>query len=32
MGMTVTPLHEEISGRTERPLLLLFAAVGLVLS
>ena len=31
MGMTVTPLQEEISGRMERPLLLLFAAVGLVL-
>jgi predicted permease len=29
--ITVTPLHEEISGRMERPLLLLFAAVGLVL-
>jgi len=29
--MTVTPLQEEISGRMERPLLLLFAAVGLVL-
>jgi predicted permease len=31
MGVTVTPLQEEISGRMERPLLLLFAAVGLVL-
>ena len=31
MGMTVTPLRVEISGRMERPLLLLFAAVGLVL-
>jgi len=31
MGMTVTPLQEEITGRMERPLLLLFAAVGLVL-
>lgn len=31
LEMTVTPLHEEIAGRMERPLLLLFAAVGLVL-
>jgi putative ABC transport system permease protein len=31
LEMTITPLHEEISGRMERPLLLLFAAVGLVL-
>src|SRR5262245_30671175 len=31
MGMTVTPLQEEISGRMERPLLLLLASVGLVL-
>ena len=31
LGIVVTPLQEEISGRMERPLLLLFAAVGLVL-
>jgi putative ABC transport system permease protein len=31
IDMTVTPLQEEISGRMERPLLLLFAAVALVL-
>lgn len=31
VAMTITPLQEEISGRMERPLLLLFAAVGLVL-
>jgi predicted permease len=31
VAMTITPLQEEISGRIERPLLLLFAAVGLVL-
>jgi putative ABC transport system permease protein len=30
VAMTITPLQEEIAGRTERPLLLLFAAVGLV--
>jgi putative ABC transport system permease protein len=31
LAIVGTPLQEEISGRTERPLLLLFAAVGLVL-
>jgi putative ABC transport system permease protein len=31
VALTLTPLQEEIAGRTERPLLLLFAAVGLVL-
>ena len=31
IALSVVPLREQISGRTERPLLLLLAAVGLVL-
>ncbi len=31
IAMSVVPLREQISGRTQRPLLLLLAAVGLVL-